>query len=173
MSWTVINSEIAKTYQDTISKHLEKGYINKLNVGATVVKQDSSTTKTLIAFDASARYHDVALNDIAFQGPKLQHELFDVLLRFRRYPVAVMCNISKMYLRIELAPEDRSCYRFLWRDMNVDQKPTVYEFNRLVFGVNSSPFLAQFVSQHHATLYEKYYPRAKVNLYGRQGTVSF
>ena len=44
--------------------------------------------------------------------------------------------------------------------MKVDQKPSVYEFNRLVFGVNSLPFLAQLVSQHHARLHEKSYPRA-------------
>ena len=29
-----------------------------------------------------------------------------------------------------------------------------------MFGVNSLPFLAQLVSQHHAKLYEKFYPRA-------------
>jgi len=79
-------------------------------------------------FDASARYHNVALNDVAFQGPKLQCELFDVLFRFRKYPVAVMCDISEMHLRIELSPEDRSRHRFLWRDMNVDQKPKVHEW---------------------------------------------
>jgi len=134
------NVEIAKAYQDTMSKHLEKRYIKQVdcteNEGATwylprfaVVKRDRSSTKIRIVFDASARYHDVALNDIVFQGPKLQCELFDVLVRFRRYPVAVMCDISEMYLRIELSPEDRSHHRFLWRDMNVDQKPKVYEFN--------------------------------------------
>ena len=49
--------------------------------------------------------------------------------------------------------------------MNIEQKPLEYEFNHL-FGVNSSPFLAQFVSRHHA----KTHPRAevifKINLYG-------
>ena len=30
------------------------------------------------------------------------------------------------------------------------QKPEEYEFNHLEFGINSSPFLAQFVSQFHA-----------------------
>ena len=44
--------------------------------------------------------------------------------------------------------------------MNTEQKPLEYEFNRLVFGINSSPFLAQFVSQHHAKVHEKQYPRA-------------
>ena len=44
--------------------------------------------------------------------------------------------------------------------MDVKKKPTEYQFNRLVFGINSSPFLAQIVSQHHARVYEKLYPRA-------------
>ena len=65
-----------------------------------------------------------------------------------------------MYLRVELDPKDRACHRFLWRDINTKQKPNKYEFNRLIFGINSSPFLALFVSQFHAKLYEKQYPRA-------------
>jgi len=31
-----------------------------------------------------------------------------------------------------------------------EQLPEVYEFERVVFGVNCSPFLAQFVAQEHA-----------------------
>jgi len=48
------------------------------------------------------------------------------------------------------------------------QKPERYEFNRLVFGINSSPFLAQFVSQFHAKRYKEEYPRGhlEVHLYG-------
>ena len=55
-----------------------------------------------------------------YQGAKLQRELTDVLLRFRRNPVALtdvllrfrrnpvalMCDIAEMYLRIEVAPKD-------------------------------------------------------------------
>jgi len=84
------------------------------------VKEDRSTTKLRIVFDAAARYHGVSLNDVIFQGTGLQG---DILLHFRRYPVAVICDILEMYLRIELTPEDRSYLRFLWRSMNVDQKP--------------------------------------------------
>ena len=85
----------------------------------------------------------------------------------------MMCDISEMYLRIELIAEDRPYHRFLWRDMKVDQKPSVYEFNRLVFGVNSSPFLAQLVSQHHARLHEKSYPRAAETILKSTGVSSF
>ena len=63
-------------------------------------------------------------------------------------------------LRIELCPEDRSCHRFLWRNLDVSRKPCEYEFSRLVFGINASPFLSQFVSQQHATMFEQIYPRA-------------
>ncbi len=49
----------------------------------------------------------VSLNDTIHQGPKLQRELFDVLLRFRRYPVAIVCEIAEMYLRIGISPEDK------------------------------------------------------------------
>ena len=165
------NPDVGRAYQETIDKHLEKGYVSQVELPEktgtvwylphfAVVKEDRVTTKTRIVFDASAKYHGVALNDVIFQGPKLQRELFDVLLRFRRYSVALVCDVSEMYLRIELNPQDRPFHRFLWRDMNTAQEPTVYEFNRLVFGVNSSPFLAQFVSQHHAKLYKESHPRA-------------
>ena len=71
-----------------------------------------------------------------------------------------MCDIAEMYLRVKLHPKDRSYHHLLWRDMNTEQKPLEYEFNRLIFGLNSSPFLAQFVSQYHAKVHEKQYPRA-------------
>ena len=74
--------------------------------------------------------------------------------------MALVCDIAEMYLRIELYPQDRMFHRFLLRDLDIHNKPTEYEFNRLVFGVNSSPFLAQLVSCHHATIYEKAFPKA-------------
>ena len=111
-------------------------------------------------FDASAKCNNISLNDMLHQGPKLQRELFDVLLRFRRYPVAIACVISEMYLKIRLCPQDKSCHRFLWRDLDASKLPSVYEFTRLVFGINASPFLAQCVSQSHAVLFRQSHPRA-------------
>ena len=101
-------------------------------------------------FDASAKYEGMSLNDAIYQGPKLQRNLFDVLLRFRRQQVAVVCDIAEMYLRIGIATEDKPYHRFLWRRIDTNRQPDIYEFDRVVFGVNSSPFQAQFVLQHHA-----------------------
>ena len=64
-----------------------------------------------------------------------------------------------MYLQIELAPEDRPFHRFLWRNLE-DRDPDEYEFNRLVFGVNSCPFQAQLVTHLHAEKNAEKYPAA-------------
>ena len=115
-----------------------------------MIRPDKETTKTRIVFDASAKCNGVSLNNVIHQGPKLQQDLFDVLLRFRRYQVAVVCDIEEMYLRIGIGTEDKPYHRFLWRGNTQDRSPDVYEFDRVVFKINLSPFLAQFVLQHHA-----------------------
>ena len=63
-----------------------------------VVRPDKDTTKARIVFDASSKFEGISLNGGIHQGPKLQLDLFDVLLRFRRFPVGVVCHIAAMYL---------------------------------------------------------------------------
>ena len=109
-----------------------------------------ATTKTRIVFDASATTDGVSLNALLHAGPKLQRDLVEVLVRFREKPVAIVCDISEMYLQVSLAPEVRPYHRFLWRDLDSSRPPDVYEFQRVVFGVNASPFLAQYITQQHA-----------------------
>lgn len=105
--------ELGKAYKDCIKRYVEKGYVAKVPADNylnskwflphfPLLRPDKDTTKTRIVFDAAAKFEDVALNDQIYQGPKLQHDLFSVLLRFRRYPVALMCDIEEMYLRIVL-----------------------------------------------------------------------
>ena len=111
-------------------------------------------------FCASAQYQGVSLTDAICPGPKLQRDLFHVLLRFRKNPVALACDIAEIYLRIEVAPEDRPFHRFLWRDLDLQKSPEEYEFSRVVFDDNSSPFLAQFVTQYNAKTNGREYPLA-------------
>ena len=60
-----------------------------------------------------------------------------MLLKFKKLPVAVVCDIAEIYLQIMLHPVDRSCHRILWRNLESNQKP---EFDRLVFGLTCSLF---------------------------------
>ena len=162
--------ELGEAYKTVVQFYQDKGYIHKIPRGEVkpdqvwylphfpVLRPDKLTTKTRIGFDASAKSSDVSLNDIVLQGPKLQNDLFAVLLRFRRDPVDLMCDIKEMYLQVKLKPEDQPYHRFLRRDLETDRQPDVFEFNRVVFGVNSSPFQAQFVAQEHARRHQSIFP---------------
>lgn len=113
-----------------------------------------------IVFDASAESDGVSLNELIYPGPKLQNDLFDVLVRFRRDKIGVICDISEMYLQIMIAPEDRPMFRFLWRNLEQEKEPEIYDFNRLVFGTNAAPFISQVVSQENAKIHAHQFPLA-------------
>ena len=87
-------------------------------------------------------------------------ELFDVLLRFTRNPVAVVCDIKEMYLQVEIEDSDRPWFRILWRNLDIEREPQVYEFSRVVFGKNSAPMESQFVAQENARRNQAKYPLA-------------
>ena len=57
----------------------------------------SSTTKVRVAFDASGKENVTLMNDIVYTVTKLQRDLMEVLLRFRRFPVALVCDVAQMY----------------------------------------------------------------------------
>ena len=121
---------------------------------------DKTTTKVRIVFDSSAKTDGVSVNDVICAGPKLQKDLFDVLIRFRRNPVALACDIKEMYLQVEIEERDRPYFRVLWRDFDSSREPDVYEFSRVVFGKNSAPIEAQFVAQENARRHQDVYPMA-------------
>ena len=127
---------VASAYNQCIEQYIEKGYVTRIpqqNRSTSkwylphfsILRPDKDTTKTRIVFDASANYEGMSLNDAIYQGPKLQRNLFDVLLRFRRQPVAVVCDIAEMYLRIGIETEDKPYHRFLWRGIDTSRQPDV------------------------------------------------
>ena len=83
-----------------------------------------------------------------------------MLTRFRRAPVALLADISEMFLQVELQDRDRPFHRFLWRDFDTSREPDVYEFQRLLFGNTASPFCSQYVLQTHAETYASEFPEA-------------
>ena len=103
-----------------------------------------------IVFDCSVKCERLFLNDTIHAGPKFQNELFDVLVRFRRNPVGLACDIKEMYLQIEIEEKDRPYFKILWRDCENDREPDEYEFTRVVFGKNSASMKARYVAQENA-----------------------
>ena len=147
--------DISTEYARVMAAHQSKGYIrlvdeHRVEVDGDdqwylphfpVVRSDKTTSKVRIVYDAAARWDGACLNDQMHCGPALQNDIVEVLLRFSLEPVALVGDISEMFLQVGLHEQDRRYHRLLWRP-NKDSVVQTYEFNRVVFGVKASPYLA-------------------------------
>lgn len=111
-------------------------------------------------FDASAMYQGRSLNTETLPGPKLQSNIFDILVRFRKELVALAGDVSQMYHQLVLQPVDRPFHRVLWRDLDPRREPETYELQRFVFNGCYYPFCAQYVCRQHARDHKDQYPLA-------------
>ncbi len=105
--------------------------------------------KNRVVFNCSFQHGGKNLNQLLLPGPTLGPSLMSVLLRFREHTVALSSDIQGMFHHVRLLPEDRPLLRFLWRDLNRDQSPQVYEWQVLPFGTTCSPCCATFALQKH------------------------
>ena len=165
------DEKLANEYSQIIEGYINKGYVWVLEKEPkneikkwylphfAVIKPEKDTTKTRRVFDTSAAQNGISLNDIIYLGPKLQRDLVNVLMRFRRYPVAIVGDISEMYLQVKIK-EDRSMFRFLWRYLNTRKSPLVHKFSSFMFRMNAAPFAVQYVVRHNTDEHQTEYPLA-------------
>ncbi|KAK2546895.1 hypothetical protein P5673_033374 [Acropora cervicornis] len=121
-----------------------------------VVREDKQTTKVRIVYNASAKSTGPSLNDCLHAGPSLISDIPDVLMRFRYHQIALAADIEKAFLMVQVAKADRDVLRFLWINDPTSEDPNIVvkRFNRVVFGVTSSPFLLNGTVRHHVSNYE-------------------
>ena len=81
--------------------------------------------------------------------------IFYVMPRFRAHKVALTEDIEKAFLNVAIAPEHRDYLRFLWVDDILTDNPqlAIMRFTRVVFGVNSRPFLLNGTIHYHLNSY--------------------
>lgn len=71
-----------------------------------VVREDKSTTKVGVVFDASCKgTSGKSLNDDLLVGPRLQPELRHIIMKWRTYPICFAADIVKMYRMVKVVPE--------------------------------------------------------------------
>ncbi|GFS91721.1 integrase catalytic domain-containing protein [Trichonephila clavipes] len=162
-------------YKETIQDYLNQGIIEKVNdteinvhkpmyyLPHQAIKEGRVTTSTRIVFDAASHQaNELSLNDCLWPGPNLNPNLLDVLINFRLNRVAISSDIRQAFLQICLADKHKDFVRFLWTDSNprIGEKLTlqVYRFNRVIFGVNSSPFLLAATIKYHIEKYNEIHP---------------
>jgi len=107
-----------------------------------VFKETSTTTKTRVVFDGSAKTSNgLSLNDILQVGPTVQQDLYSIVLRFRTHQVCFTADIAKMYCQINVHPQDQDLQRILWR-YSSEEPIHEYQLTTVTYGTSSSPYLA-------------------------------
>ena len=149
---SLVRKGIWEKFQQVVQEYLDLGLAELVPTSALqllpefsyympmhgVVKESSSTTKLRVVFDASAKTSSgFSLNDTLMVGPTLYPNIFDILIRFRTYPVVVSSYVSKMYRTVELCETDQDFHRFLWRADKTSQIKD-YQMTRVTIGVVSS-----------------------------------
>lgn len=139
-------------YSKVIQEYLDMGHMEAVNdrdnakavylPHHAVVRQDKTTSKVRIVFDASCSgSNGVSLNNDLMTGPTLQPELRHLIMRWRCYPIALVADIVKMYRQIKVADADVDFQRIYWRE-NPGEELQHLRLLRVTFGTTSAPFLA-------------------------------
>ena len=155
------NPELKESYNSVFIEYESQGFIEEVSSECftsqptyfmphhPVVKEHSASTKVRPVFDASAvGVNGISLNDCMETGPSLIPSLVEVLLRFRRWNVALSADIAKAFLQVSVREEDRNAHSFLWDFKGHVRK---MRFTRVPFGNKCSPFLLNATIQHHLT----------------------
>ena len=115
-----------KTYGSIIAEQLTRRFIEKVAesdvpqhchfIPHHAVKKESATTPIRIVYDCSCRQspHHPCLNDCLEVGPPFLIDLCTLLLRFRMYNIALVTDIEKAFLHVQLDEVDRKFTHFLW-----------------------------------------------------------
>ncbi|XP_048001463.1 uncharacterized protein LOC125238232 [Leguminivora glycinivorella] len=107
-----------------------------------VLRESSTTTKLRVVFDASAATTSgKSFNDIQLIGPRVQEDLFSILLRFRQHKYVVSADIEKMYRQILVDNDQRQLQLILWR-ADPSKPLKIYSLNTVTYGTSSAPFLS-------------------------------
>lgn len=98
--------------------------------------------KFRVVFHASlATNNGIAINDIQMAGPTLQPKLWQLLMRFRRFKVAVSADVEKMFRMVWVNECDWDLQRIFWRAKPTDVLKE-YQLLTVTYGMKSASYNA-------------------------------
>ncbi|KAK7603897.1 hypothetical protein V9T40_004170 [Parthenolecanium corni] len=167
-----LNAENQQLYNRFMSIYLEMGHMELIPKNElqnrpryylphhAIIRPSSLTTVLRAVFNASAKNSSgCSLNDTLMVGPTIQPDLFTLLIKFRRFEIAMSADISKMYRCFEIHPEDRDMQRIVYR-FNRNEPVQHYRLKTVTYGTSSAPFLAQRCLQKIADDNSEQFPEA-------------
>ena len=147
------HGDVKQQYRDFIKEFVDMGHLEEAPQTSGLwdylphhcVFEDSTTTKLCVVFDASSKSpNGNSLNDCLLLGPRLQDDVFDILIRFRLHQHALshgtnVADVAKMYRQVGLDKSDRDFHQILWRDY-VTYEIRELRMTRVTHGVASSSY---------------------------------
>ena len=149
-----------ETYRTTMLKFLERGDVRWIppdELGedvdcfwlphSSVLKPGESEPR--VVFDGAASDGEGrVINDQIREAPKNTASIHKILLCAREEEILVSCDVSKMYMSVNLRKEDHRYVRFVWR-AHPDDPLGFFHFVKTPWGLADSSFKAiQILSQH-------------------------
>ncbi|GFT12848.1 DUF1758 domain-containing protein [Trichonephila clavipes] len=136
--------ELFCEYKDVIDDYVREGIVERTSCDSlldsqgfylphhAVIRSDKTTSHIRIVFDGSAHEDgQSSLNQSLYTGPNLHPNILELLLCFRKSPVAFTADVKSAFLQIELDFRDRDFTRFFWTD-NLNNEPYVLNFTRVL-----------------------------------------
>jgi hypothetical protein len=148
----------AKTYKKQIDDMLERNVARQVSQRElhnysgpkfyishhAVLSPQSVSTPMRVVFNSSARSKGgLSLNECLAKGPCLLNQLLGILLRFRQDHFAFIGDIKKMFHSIDIPIQDQMTHLFLWRDLNVNERPRTYAMTAVNMGDRPASAIAQ------------------------------
>ena len=161
------NGTDIELYDAIIQKQLESGHIEVADSSREYKDRSDvvlhylphhmvkSAEKLRIVYEGCAKSHpsQKSLNDCLYPGKNMVANLCGMLLRFRLPTVAILADIEKAYLQLDLSQSDRDATRFLWlKDIKKPpskQNIQEFRFTRVIWGIICSAFLLAATIIHH------------------------
>ena len=115
---------LKEKYEEIVKEQLNEGIIETASETPTgertfymphkpLIREDTTTTKVRIVFDASARPHPLAnsIKDCMYTGPPLQPLLWDIMIRTRMSTHILLADIQRARQRCISLPVQRQWHR--------------------------------------------------------------
>lgn len=166
------NPQLAQLYTAFIDEYLALGHMKQVfdyqsppspcyhMPHHAVIREDSTTTKLRVVFDASCKTADgPSLNDALLVGPTVQQDIRSIIMRSRIRRVMIIADAKQMYRQILVDERDTPLQRIVWR--NAPEQPLItYELQTVTYGTASAPFLATRVLVQLANDEQQQFPVA-------------
>lgn len=171
------NNDLKSQYSAFINEYLSLGHMQEIPTNEVceskniyylphhaIFKEDSSTTKIRIVFDASAKSHSsISLNEALLVGPTIQRDIFSICLCYRRHLYVISGDIEKMYRQIWITRKHTDFQRIVWRQ-NPEDPLKHYRLLTVTYGTSAAPFLAVRTLKQLALDSTKTHPLAAATL---------